>query len=119
MASDYVALLVFIVIALIVPAAMLLMSMFLQIRRKQNTVSGLNFESGERTIGGRTSIMQEYFHYFTGFMAFEVVTVVFILWVYVEGFLTVLTDYYVLGFLAFSLLLEYFVVLLALRRVND
>ncbi len=118
MAAGYIALLVFIVIALIVPASLLLTSILLRIRKRQNTVSGLNFESAEQSVGARTSIMQEYFHYFTGFLAFEVVAVVFVLWVYVSGFLSVHTDNYVMAFVVASLFLEYFVVLLALRRVK-
>lgn len=119
MASGYIALIVFVVIAVVVPVSLILTSILLRIKKRQNSVSGLNFESGERSTGIRIGIMQEYFHYFTGFMAFEIVTVVFVLWVYVEGLLTARIDYYVLGFLGFSLLLEYFVVLLALRRVNE
>lgn len=119
MASGYIALLVFMFVALVVPASLLLASLFLRVRRKQNPVSGLNFESGERTVGGHTGIMQEYFHYFTGFLAFEVVSAIFIVWVYASGALSGRTDDYVIAFMVMSLFLEYFVILLALRRVND
>ncbi len=118
MAAIYIALLILIIVALAEPILLLVSSAFLRIRKKQNQVSGLNFESAEHSSGIGTSIMSEYFHYFTGFLAFEVVAVIFVLWVYVEGFLSAAANNYVLAFMSISLFLEYFVVFFALRRVK-
>ncbi|MCL5008541.1 MAG: NADH-quinone oxidoreductase subunit A [Candidatus Marsarchaeota archaeon] len=118
MPAAYLALFVFVVVALLVPASLLLSSILLRIRKRQNSVSGLNFESGEQSTGAPTGIMHEYFHYFTGFLAFEVVAAIFVLWVYVNGFLSSVSNAYVLGFMVASLIMEYAVILLAMRYIK-
>ncbi len=113
MASSYVVLVVFSIVALAIPGSIILFSRLIRHRKPSSSASRLNFESGEHTIGVSSGIVHEYFHYFTSFLAFEVVAVVLIFWVYAVPSVSMLTDIYVFGFLAFAVLLQYVVILFA------
>lgn len=116
MASVYIVVIIFIAFALFIPASLILSSIFLGLKKKQNKVSKLNFESAEVTIGSNTSIMSEYFHYFTGFLAFEIVAGILLAWAYVARKISFQYDIYFLGFVFLCIVLELFVMLFALRR---
>ena len=116
MALSYVVLLVLAAVSIAIPASLILVSRLIRMRRASSASSRLNFESGEQTIGTGASLMSEYFHYFTGFLAFEIVAALAILWAYSEGVLPVTVDYYFFGLLAFAVIMGLFVLLLASRR---
>lgn len=116
MAFGYVAIIIFIAFSVFIPASLILSSMLLGSKKKQNKVSGLNFESAEASIGSRISIMSEYFHYFTGFLAFEVVVALVLAWAYVARGIQFTDNIYFLVMLLLCMILEVFVMLFALKR---
>jgi len=116
MALSYLSIAILAVIALIVPSSLILASKLIRLRKDSNRVSRQNFESAEHTIGSGSSVMAEYFHYFTGFLAFEVIVAVLLLWVYVQNYLTQATDLYFFGFLIFAMVMGYLVMLFAVKR---
>ncbi len=82
MYSVYLALLVFVLFALIVPFAMILSSILIRNRKKSNSVKAASFESAEASSGSRISIMNEYLHYFSFFIAFDIIAAIVLIWAY-------------------------------------
>lgn len=119
MAAEYVVLLVFALFSLLMPASLLLGSRLMRRENGPNPVSTLSFESGEESIGSRMSIMGEYFHYFSSFLAFEVIVAIVLIWAAVARLLPYIINVYVLLFLAFAFVLEVYVLVLAKDRGHD
>ncbi len=116
MASNYLALLVFAVFSFLFPVSLLLFSKLVRIRKPQNRIATLNFESAEESRGNRLTIMKEYFHYFSAFLAFEVVAAVILTWAVVARELTSGTDMAVIAFAVSGTVLEIFSIALATKR---
>ncbi|MGC8676301.1 MAG: NADH-quinone oxidoreductase subunit A [Candidatus Micrarchaeia archaeon] len=76
----YVAIAVFAVVALAVPAAMLMFSWLIRPKPGVSEAQARNFESGEESISSRASTMHEYMHYFSMFLMVEFVSVMLLLW---------------------------------------
>ena len=113
MASDYLAVVIFILISLFMPASMLLTSVLLRYTGSSNPVKRSNFESAEASFGARLSIMREYLHYFSMFLGYEIVAVMVVLWVFVAKGLPNLYSYMILGLAVFAFALELFVMFVA------
>lgn len=92
----YVALLVFLLLAIFVPLSMVITSIMLGSKRKTNSTKRLNYESAESPMGGRRDITNDYLAYFPLFLAFEVTGVVIIIWTFVYANLQQSTNFYVL-----------------------
>ncbi|MGC8662176.1 MAG: NADH-quinone oxidoreductase subunit A [Candidatus Micrarchaeia archaeon] len=73
-------LLVFALFSLLVPVAMIFVSKLLGPIEEYNPIKNSSYESAEAPIGRKVSIMQEYFYYFTIFIAFEITVAIAILW---------------------------------------
>ena len=80
MLYNYVALVFFIVIGLLIPASIILTAKLLGSRVPRNPVKDAPYESGEETIGGSRDIDNEYLPYFMLFLPFEMVIAIVILW---------------------------------------
>ena len=87
----YLALLIFILFALAVPFAMIFSSILIRNRKKSDRVKNSSFESAAASTGSRISIMNEYMHYFSIFVAFDILVAVMFIWTYSVSFLT-MTD---------------------------
>ncbi len=116
MASDYLAVLVFVVFSLLFPASLLLFSKLIRKRSEPNPVSTLNFESSEESRGRRLTLMKEYFHYFSAFLAFEIIAAVILVWAILAKDLSSRVNIAVIGFAVFGSVFELFAILLATRR---
>jgi len=80
MLSTYLTLLVFAIFSLLVPLAMLLTSKLIGKDEEHNPIKDSNYESAEAPIGSEASIMNEYLHYLTIFIAFEITLAIALLW---------------------------------------
>ncbi len=116
MLSEYITIIIFIAFSIFVPMSLVITSMLLGIKKQQNKVSELNFESAEESIGSHVSIMAEYFHYFTGFLAFEVVAALILAWAYVARSVQLIDNLYFIGIVILCMVFEAFVIILALKR---
>ncbi|MEM3781862.1 MAG: NADH-quinone oxidoreductase subunit A [Candidatus Micrarchaeaceae archaeon] len=76
----YLDIAVFAIIALAVPAVMLLSSLLIRPKPGVNQIQEKPFESGEESIGGKVSAMREYMHYFSMFLVVEISSIVLLLW---------------------------------------
>ncbi len=112
MYSSYLALLIFFLFSLFMPASMILTSIFLRNRTRTNPVSRGSYESAERSFGSRISIMNEYIHYFTMFIAFEMVIAVILLWVVASPSMSLTSSAVILSLLGVSFVFEMFIVML-------
>jgi NADH:ubiquinone oxidoreductase subunit 3 (subunit A) len=116
MAADYLAVLVFVIFSLLIPASLLLFSKLIRKHGDSNPVSTLNFESGEESTGSRLTIMKEYFHYFSAFLAFEIVAAVILLWAMTARTLPSEANIGILAFAIFGFTFEIFAMLLAAKK---
>lgn len=115
MASDYLVITVFAAFSFLFPVSLLIFSKLIRIRKPQNEVATLNFESAEESIGSRLSIMKEYFHYFSAFLAFEVIATVILVWAVVARELSMGVDIAVIAFAVSGSVLELFSIALATK----
>ncbi len=92
----YVALLIFLLLAIFVPLSMVLTSIMLGSARKTNSTKKLNYESAEPPIGEHRDITNDYLAYFPLFLAFEVTGVVVVIWTFISSNLLQSTNFYVL-----------------------
>ena len=116
MASDYIAVLVFIVFSLLFPVSLLLFSRLVRMRGDSNATSTLNFESAEESRGSRLTLMKEYFHYFSAFLAFEVISAVILVWVVTARTLPQEVNMGILGFAVVGFVFEVFAMLIAVKK---
>lgn len=80
MADTYLQIIIFALVALLIPLSMLLFSRLVRPRSRDSDVETLSYESAEESIGQKVEIMHEYLHYFTLFIAFEIIGVIEIIW---------------------------------------
>ncbi|MDE1874074.1 MAG: NADH-quinone oxidoreductase subunit A [Candidatus Micrarchaeota archaeon] len=80
MVDQYLQVLIFAVIAVLVPVSTLLFSKMVRPRSDKNDVKTLVYESAEESLGQKVEIMHEYLHYFVAFLAFEIIGVIVIIW---------------------------------------
>ncbi|MEM0200935.1 MAG: NADH-quinone oxidoreductase subunit A [Candidatus Micrarchaeaceae archaeon] len=118
MSSNYIAIGVFIILSLMIPSSLVLTSIFLGRKREENKVSKANFESAEASLGSKTSIMKEYFHYFTGFLAFEVLTGLILAWAYVVRGINYFSNINFIILIIFAMFFELFIMLFSLKRFS-
>ncbi|MCL5100568.1 MAG: hypothetical protein M1122_01255 [Candidatus Marsarchaeota archaeon] len=119
MVNVYIALILFFLLSLFVPSSLLLTSLMIRRRKPTNGVSGLNFESAEQSVGGRISIMSEYLHYFSSFLAFEVVGAIVILWVGAAHMMSVSINAIMIAVLVFAMAMQAVVMLIARKGGHD
>ncbi len=84
MLYNYIAILVFALIALFVPFSMLLLAKMLRHNVQGNPVKQAPYESGEATIGKNRDVINEYLPFFMMFLPFEVVMMMLLIWSFVS-----------------------------------
>ncbi|MGC8699524.1 MAG: NADH-quinone oxidoreductase subunit A [Candidatus Micrarchaeia archaeon] len=116
MLSNYVTLFIFALFSIFVPAAMLLASKVLGPEEEHNPIKDSNYESAEIPIGRETSIMHEYLHYFTIFVAFEITLAFALLWAFTARAVGYWQDIIISILFVFSTLLA--IISIALAKVK-
>ncbi len=116
MMSDYLAIAVFGLLALFVPATMLFAMRMLRPRTKQNAVKLLNYESAEESIGTHKDITNEYLHYFPLYLGFEFTVIVLIAWAYVFNVSLVKTNVIIMALPAAAFVFSLFALMIAKRK---
>ncbi len=111
-----VAVIIFALFSLFVPASMLLTSISLRKNTVKNTVRDSSYESGEESRGNRISIMNEYLHYFGMFIAFEIIVGVILVWVPIARKIPFNSSLEIMGLLIFGFIFEAFVMLMARKN---
>ena len=110
---NVVAILIFILFSVFTPVSMVMTSVFLRRRSKKNVMMGSSYESAEESKGNRISIMNEYMHYFSMFLAFEILVAIIIVWAPITRLLPFLSSVAVLSLLVAGMVFEVFVMLIA------
>jgi NADH:ubiquinone oxidoreductase subunit 3 (subunit A) len=116
MASTYLALLIFLLFGAFLPISMILTSKLLRPERSDNSVKNANYESGEESVGGRISIMKEYLHYFSLFLAFDIITAIILIWAFAGNTIGGIPSGYILALAVLGFIGE--LSILALVRVR-
>lgn len=113
MALTYAAVMVFVLIALLLPFSIALFSRLIRLRMASNSIARLNYESGEESRGTGMTIMSEYLHYFPSFLAFEIIAAVILIWSQVFESFPFTLNMEILALPIFGFILELFVITLA------
>ncbi|MDE1768650.1 MAG: NADH-quinone oxidoreductase subunit A [Candidatus Micrarchaeota archaeon] len=111
-----VAVAIFIVFSIFVPASMLLTSMLLRRNTQSNSVRDASYESAETSKGNRISIMTEYLHYFGMFISFEIVVAIILIWAPVANQIALTPTIELFGLMGAGFILEALVLLTARSR---
>ena len=80
MLYDYIALIVFSVLAFLVPLGLIVGSKLLSKRSPGNSVKNAPWESGEESVGRARDVENEYLPFFSLFLPFEVITGILLVW---------------------------------------
>ena len=80
MLYNYIAVLFFSILGILIPALFLLFAKLVGRRSPGNPVKNAPYESAEESTGGSRDIDNEYLPYFMLFMPFELMLVIIILW---------------------------------------
>ena len=110
---NVVAVVIFILVSLFVPASMLLTSFFLRRNTEKNQVRDSPYESAEMSSGNKLSVMGEYLHYFGMFIAFELIVIVAFLWAPGARSFSLTSNMEIIGLLVLGFIFEGFVMLIA------
>jgi NADH:ubiquinone oxidoreductase subunit 3 (subunit A) len=113
MASGYIAIIIFMALSLFMPFSMILTSMMIRRRSVRGSVEHSNYESAEDSTGARISIMNEYFHYFSMFLAYEIIVAIVLIWAASSGVMAREAGAVVLSLAVFGFVMELFVSKLA------
>lgn len=98
----YIALIIFLLLAIFVPFSMVLTSMMLRPKQKTNKTKTNNYESAENPIGEQRDITSNYLPYFPLFITFEFVGIITVIWSFVFGSLNITQNTYVIIILVAS-----------------
>ena len=109
---NVVAIVIFIAFSIFTPVSLVITSIFLRRRPKRNAMIGSSYESAEESTGSRISIMNEYMHYFSMFLAFEILVAVIIVWAPIARRLSFMSSAVVLLLLVTGMVFEVFVMLI-------
>ena len=107
------AILIFLAFSILTPISLIVTSRALRRSTKRNNVKDSPYESGEESTGSRISIMNEYLHYFSMFIAFEIIVVIVLVWAPISKTLPEASSIAVLGLIAAAVLLEGITLLIA------
>jgi NADH:ubiquinone oxidoreductase subunit 3 (subunit A) len=113
MDSGILAAFIFILFSVLTPVSLILTSRMLRGSTKRNPVKDTPYESAEESRGSRISIMNEYLHYFSMFIAFEIIVTVVLVWAPVSKSVSFLPSVAVMGLIAGGIVLEAFLLLIA------
>ncbi|MCL4364934.1 MAG: NADH-quinone oxidoreductase subunit A [Candidatus Marsarchaeota archaeon] len=110
---NVVAIVIFIIFSTFTPVSLVITSIFLRRQSKRNAMMGSPYESAEESRGNRISIMNEYMHYFSMFLSFEILVAVAIVWAPIARLLPTTASAAVLSLLVAGMVFEVFVMLIA------
>ncbi len=117
MVYQYLQLLVFAIIALLIPLLLLAFSKFIRKSGRGNKVMGKPYESAEETVGESTGMMRDYLHYLVMFLAFEIIAAIVIVWSVFPRPEQLASGAYVMLFVAVGIALELLLIGLSRRAV--
>jgi NADH:ubiquinone oxidoreductase subunit 3 (subunit A) len=106
MSDIYIQVAVFALLAVFLPISLLIFSKLVRPNKGSNKVQRQNYESAEESIGDKVTVMNEYLHYFSMFMAFEVIGIIVIIWSAFSRQLLESKGIYVIALLVFGLFFE-------------
>ena len=107
------AIAVFILFSVFTPVSLILTSRALRRHTQRNSVKDSPYESAEESRGNGISIMNEYLHYFSMFIAFEILVVVVLVWAPVSKSVTFIPSIAILGLLVLGMVFETYMLLIA------
>ncbi len=113
METVYIAVIIFIAIALFEPLSIFLTSILIRRNAPANRVKNNNYESAEHSRGRPASVMNEYIHYFPMFLAYEIILAIMFIWIIYASSLSSAVNIMVLSLLIVGVVFEIFVMLLA------
>ena len=113
MDATILAILIFIAFSIFTPISLIITSRTLRRNTKRNIVKDSSYESAEESVGSRISIMNEYLHYFSMFIAFEIIAAMVLVWAPVAKVVPEIPSIAVLGLLVVAALLEGITLLIA------
>jgi NADH:ubiquinone oxidoreductase subunit 3 (subunit A) len=113
MDATYLAIAVFLAIALIEPVSIFLTSIAIRRREPSNQVKANNYESAELSSGKRLSIMNEYLPYFPMFLTYEIIIAIMLIWVLFARGLSLYFDSVFFGLFAFGFIMELSIIKIA------
>ncbi|MDE1825727.1 MAG: NADH-quinone oxidoreductase subunit A [Candidatus Micrarchaeota archaeon] len=120
MDAAIVSVIVFMALALFVPASMLLLSRLIGAKPRQNPIKLGNYESAEVPIGSARDITNEYLHYFPLYLGFEVVVVIILAWASVYGKLSMARDLEIIGISVLAFVMSVLALAIAhMKERND
>ncbi len=114
MADQYVLVAILGAVALFIPVSMLMFSRLVRPQGDENEVQKIPYESAEVPFGKKMEVMHEYLHYFVAFLAFEIISVIVIIWSTFQKAALSASSAYVFYLLIFGLVFEVF--LLAISK---
>jgi len=112
--DQYLLVVIFAVVAILIPASMLVFSRLVRPRSDNNDVETLPYESAEESFGGKVEIMHEYLHYFVAFLAFEIISIVIIIWSTFPKQVLLSNGTYMIALLVFGFIFE--ILLMAISK---
>lgn len=118
MADQYLQILIFAIIAVLVPLSTLLFSKMVRPRSDNNDVKTLVYESAEESVGQKVEIMHEYLHYFIAFLAFEIIGVIVIIWSTFSRTAQSADGMYIILLLIFGFVFEIFLLGISRGKAN-
>ncbi len=107
------AIVVFILFSVFTPVSMILASRAMRRNTKRNSVKDAPFESAEESRGNGISIMNEYLHYFSMFIALEIMVVVVLVWAPVSRSVSFIPSVAIMGLLVVGMIFEAYMLLIA------
>lgn len=113
MDATILAILIFLAFSILTPISLIITSRTLRRSTKRNSVKDSPYESGEESTGSRISIMNEYLHYFSLFIVFEIVVAIVLVWAPISKALPQIPSFAVFGLLVAAVLLEGITLLIA------
>jgi NADH:ubiquinone oxidoreductase subunit 3 (subunit A) len=103
MLYNYLALIIFIVMALFIPYSLLLTSVLMRKKLPENAVKNAPYESAEDTIGSSLIVQIEYLPIFAMFLPFEIISVVVLLWASVARYVSYYSGLEMMGLMVVAM----------------
>ncbi|MHB1830630.1 MAG: NADH-quinone oxidoreductase subunit A [Candidatus Micrarchaeaceae archaeon] len=110
---NVIAIILFIAFAIFTPVSMIITSKMLRRKTTRNPVKDAAYESAEASTGSRITIMNEYLHYFSMFIMFEILVAVVLVWAPLASSMQFIPSAAILSLLVFGMAFEAFILLIA------
>lgn len=110
------AIIIFVLFSIFTPISLVLTSKTLRRRTTRNAVKDAPYESAEASVGGSISVMKEYLHYFSMFLAYEIIVVIALVWAAVARSVPFTASVAVLSLLVGGIMFEGFALMIARKK---